>query len=161
MNPLDLPLQPVLGTLFSVTWAAFGVVLAHYVIRSMLTFRWTRGEGIVCRGQVEAVIVRGSTGYRADVAVDYVIRGKRYRCERIHFTGDAICFWPGFAERSTRRYVVGSRVPLLYNPRRPWEAVLRPGLAWFEGTLILAFTLMMCGVGGWGLIRCVGFWLHY
>src|SRR5262249_10095113 len=43
MNPLDL----VPGLLFTVTFSGFGIVLVYYLIRSMLTFRWARGEGIV------------------------------------------------------------------------------------------------------------------
>jgi hypothetical protein len=161
MNPLDLPMQPVIGTLAALTFAAFGAVLLYYLILSLLTFRWARGEGVVRRGQVAAVEVRGRTGYRADIAVDYVIGGRRHRCERIHYTGDAIWCWWGVAARVARRYPVGSRIPLRYNPRRPSEAVLLPGLAWFEGTLIVAFTVGFCAFGGWGLFRCLGFWLGY
>jgi hypothetical protein len=161
MNLLDLPLGPVCGTLAFCTFIAFGVVLASYVIRSMRTFRWARAEGIVSRSQVGPQSVRGGTVYRAEVAVDYVVGGKRHRCERVHYTGDAASFWPGLAERARRRYPVGSRVVVRYNPRRPWEAVLFPGLGWFEGPVIVAFTLLFCVVGGWGLVRCACFWLRY
>jgi len=160
VNPLDLDMKLVGAILFAFTFSAFGVVLAYYVIRSMLTFGWARGEGIVRRGQVAPQAVRGSTVYGADIAVDYVVGGKRYRCERVHYTGDGAAFWPGFAARVVRRYPVGARIPIRYHPRRPWEAVLLPGLPWFEGTLILAFTLLFCVVGGWGMIRCLCFWLQ-
>jgi hypothetical protein len=51
---------------------------------------------------------------------EYQVEGRTYRCS-------TYCFG-GYAERATAAYLIGTKVPVYYNPKHPEIAVLRRGL---------------------------------
>lgn len=80
------------------------------------------------------VIVAGSEGdrlYRAKVAYRFTVAGQE-------ITGDRTCF--GAVQRAGAKCQPGAAVTVFYNPDKPREAVLEPGV---KGPLIAIITIEM------------------
>lgn len=87
-------------------------------------------------------------GYIPSVAYTYVVNGKEYRSDRINFSLNQGAGNRANAEFYTKRYRKGNNVEVRYNPRRPEQAVLEPGMnnTHFFTTLLLG---VVC-LGGTG-----------
>ena len=94
------------------------------------SYKWSVTEGTIVDSRDNSFTIAGidrtSTGvvpvqYKETVQ-DYVyeVAGRLYRCS-------TYCFG-GWAERTGAAYLIGTKVPVYYDPERPEVAVLRRGL---------------------------------
>ena len=138
------------GLVFIVVGAAFLWHLLQEWRRARASRSWPSVSGIIR----EARISEDTDSAVPVVIYTYTVAGTRYEGERIHFGG--VGGWTvGWAESWLRRYPVGKRVPVFYNPDDPSEAVLVTGPRWlvflmmgFIGVTFLAGGVL-CVVAGW------------
>src|SRR2546427_8006146 len=94
------------------------------------SYKWPSTEGTIVDSRDDSFAIAGidrtSTGvvpveYKESVH-DYVyeVAGQMYRCS-------TYCFG-GWADRAGAAYLIGTKVPAYYDPKRPAVAVLRRGL---------------------------------
>jgi hypothetical protein len=90
---------------------------------------------------------RTSTTYRADISYDYLVNDTAYVNGNVHF-GSMQSSDPSTARAVLKRYPVGKSVTVYYNPARPQQAVLEPGVAavaWILPALGLLFAVVGSG----------------
>lgn len=95
-----------------------------------------------------------STTYRADISYDYLVEDVAYVNGDVHF-GAMSSSDPSVARRLLQRYPVGKQVTVYYNPARPQQAVLEPGIqgsTWVLPALGLIFSVVGSGFT-WGVLR--------
>lgn len=104
---------------------------ARNLIRlGLSSYKWASTEGTIVDSHDDSFTIPGidrtSTGiisveYKETAHVYvYEVSGRTYRCS-------TFCFG-GWAETSTAAYLIGTKVPVYYDPKRPEVAVLRRGL---------------------------------
>ena len=156
----------ILGQLSS-TLLAFGALAGANAVRLRRRGRdaalWPTVSGIVTRSRVESKKLRmGSTMYRTgskatyyrpDIAYTYDVNGSHFEGKRTRFGTP-----PGWdkdrarSEQLIAPYAAGQAVQVRYDPRRPGESVLQPGVAEFWRTIVL-FSAACLGLGLFGWIR--------
>jgi hypothetical protein len=102
------------------------------VIRlGLASYRWPIAEGSIVDSHDASFTIDGLDGtgtsivpveYKESVHdFEYEVAGRIYRC-------NTYCFGGGWAERAGAAYLIGTKVPVHYDPKRPEIAVLRRGL---------------------------------
>ena len=130
-------------------WATFAlaalpaVVAVAALVHDLLQLR----EAVASRrwpavtGTVVTSGWKGSTrrGWAPEVVYRYEVDGKTFEANRIGLWG--VVWSKGFqeeqAEEWSQRWVDGHEVQVLYDPARPWAALLLPGLNWRLVTSVL------------------------
>lgn len=94
------------------------------------SYRWKQTEGAIVDSQDDSFTIAGvdrtSTGVgpvqykQTDYRYEYVIGERTYRCS-------TYCFG-GWAEQAGAAYLIGTKVPVYYDPNHPEVAVLKRGL---------------------------------
>jgi len=94
------------------------------------SYKWANTEGMIVDSHDDSFTIDGidrtGTGivpveYKETAHVyEYQVEGRTYRCS-------TYCFG-GYTERATAAYLIGTKVPVYYNPKHPEIAVLRRGL---------------------------------
>ncbi len=105
--------------------------------RSAVSRHWPTVPGTIVRARArEQVDTREGGGvitrYYPEVEYAYTVAGHTYRSTRIRFGGLPFSLTPDRDEVITwlkEHYPEGKNVTVHYNPRRPQEAVLEPGVA--------------------------------
>lgn len=104
--------------------------------------RWPVAEGVMISARLNGPFGDGFP-YRLRVSYQFTVQGKELVGRRAYF-GDSIyskwAWW--FSDRIERKYPSGTRVKVHYNPRRPEDAVLEPGLNGFIITFLLSGTAL-------------------
>jgi hypothetical protein len=107
--------------------------------------RWLTTEGVVLASELQRSEEKSGT-YTSQVSYRYSVDGKDYVAERARF-GDHIGLgWSAPARRIVGRYPKGARVRVHYDPDKPADAVLEPGMtAYFVGEFVIGVGFMLCG----------------
>ena len=136
---------------------------ARYWYEAVASQRWSTVSGRVVSSRLRGGYFPAgpALAHVEHVAVDYqyVVQGTTY-------TADAVSL--GFAreshERTLKRYPVGTRVLVYYDPQKPGRAVLEPGL-WLQGRRRLEVAMfylvwiafgvccILPGIRRWGRLR--------
>ncbi len=119
-----------------------GVLLLLYggklLVDSWATRNWPTTEGKVLEAKVAEV--PGSEGgwmYRPQVRYAYTVGGRELNSERLFIADSGTLGWPGPSRRMVARYAPGTRCQVAYDPAKPHNAVLEPGVHWPVYTLIV------------------------
>jgi hypothetical protein len=121
-------------TTFWLLFALFGMVAAVWyawlVWRASQSDQWPHAHGNVVNATIEPVVsadLSENAGYDPRVMYAYEVAGKTYQGSRLRFG-------PGFlrtqmtAEWKTLDYRPGRTIEVYYNPARPSDSVLEPGV---------------------------------
>ena len=106
---------------------------------------WPTVEGVITYSELRSS--RNSDGnelYSADVDYVYTVDGKKYSGGNIE-TLDGSTSSRSSVKKTLRKYAVGTKVPVYYDPEFPNTAVLEPGTSFLFGLLLklpLAFCLV-------------------
>jgi hypothetical protein len=127
----------IAAALFSLVFIAIGAVLISYAIRmaakAQQSLAWPYTEGQITHSAVlyktgaTATTTNAGT-YKADVSYRYQVKGATFSSSQISLL-DFSSSSAGRAETIARDYPDGAAVRVYYNPSRPSEAVLEPGVA--------------------------------
>jgi Protein of unknown function (DUF3592) len=155
--PNWLPLFPLLFLLVGLILLAIG---ARQIYQGQQSEHWPTVTGKIAVAELGKHIDRdsdnttSSTTYSADISYDYLVDDVAYVNSAVHF-GSLNSSDPSVARRLLQRYPVGKQVTVYYNPARPQQAVLEPGIqgsTWVLPGLGLIFSLVGSGLT-WGLLR--------
>jgi len=127
---------PFFGTTFGIVVlfalpviVMIGAMIANVAIKMRRAKSWRQTEGQITRSQL--AVRRPPAGNEIgtavnvpDVAYAFSVFGQNYRGSRVSL-GDIS---GRFAEEAVRRYPVGSRVTVFYDPKNPTDCVLERGL---------------------------------
>ena len=103
-------------------WFSFGAIGFYKAVAS---HHWPTTEGTV----VSAQVVRPSgksTKYIAEIGYTYQVGGKEYSSK--NFRATSARGTSGWAKQVVEQHPVGAMVPVHYNPNKPEDAVIEPGL---------------------------------
>lgn len=94
-------------------------VMAH----QYLSASHPRASGLITHSEV---VSGEEDSYGFEVRYTYAVKGLTYESDRYRYAA-----WSGGEDRArdfARRFPVGARVPVFYDPESPWEAVLVTGI---------------------------------
>lgn len=132
-------MRKTIGALmFGVLFAVVGYFVAFHFGKSILdnakaSEKWPAVDGVIARSEV--VTSRGDKGetmYAAEVLYKYTVGDREYQCDNVYFGGDYRSSSSSGAYDVVRRYPVGDTVKVHYEPDKPENAVLEPGVTWMS-----------------------------
>jgi hypothetical protein len=141
--------KTVLGLVFAMVFAIPGAVLlvlgGHDVYQGAASRGWPTVEGEVIRSSVQSRRSgrpdRSQRVHSPDVVYSYRIGNELYTGDRIAFGGYSSSAG-NYANRMTHRYPRGRQVSVHYQPGKPDNTVLEPGVSlktWFKPAFGLVF----------------------
>jgi hypothetical protein len=135
MNPnriQDQVIEKIVGVV--VLFVAFGAiaVAGYFFLKSQRTRDWPSVEGVITKSSTRIQREPGTSGTPttiADVWYTFVIDGVEFRNDTISLSqyGSSSA---SHAVKEARRYPVGSRVMIYYNPENPFDSVLEHKTPW-------------------------------
>lgn len=131
--------------IFPWPFALVGALIFYYGMIEILDARaslgWPHTSAKIISSEVEIRRSGGSrrsTTYHAAVLYEYQVNSVAYKGNNVYY-GMPSSSWTAPAQRIVNRYPKGKDVQVYYNPAKPEECVLEPGVA--------AATLIFPGVG--------------
>ena len=140
--------------IFAIPFILFGAIFAvwgiYEFIGGMASEDWPATEGAIVRSGVS--VDKGDSKdaeprYIASVEYDYVVNDYEYTGDRIAFESQSF-FEENAAKKIIRKYPVGKKVQVFYDPDKPHNSVLEPGttsnsfLPIVFGIIIMLFGVM-------------------
>ena len=131
---------------------AIGIVIAVFTVRMQrlaeASRSWPTAEGTVVASEVVVTRGKGKT-YTAQVRYSYQVGGAPYGSDRIQFGSSGTD--QKVANATVADHPVGKRVKVYYNPGKPAQAVLVPGVTgkwltfvlWFCAVMFIGFGVVM------------------
>ncbi len=151
-------------SLFPLVFVGVGLILlavgAYQIYRGRQSTQWPTVTGVITVSELGKHVDRDtdtgstSTTYSADISYDYVVDDVAYVNGSVYF-GSMQSSDPSTARLVLNRYPVEKRVTVYYNPARPQQAVLEPGIA-LVAWILPALGLIFATVGGgftWVVLR--------
>jgi hypothetical protein len=144
---------------FTLFWTAivsvFDVFLISGAVRQARAESYPTVEGEITRSEItEHYDSEDGTTYGADLAFTYDVGGVAYTSEKYRY-GEMSSSDRSIAAGIVSAHRVGARVTVYYNPRKPDDAILQPGIAGqdlFLALFLTPFNIVMLalwfGVGG-------------
>ncbi len=147
------------GTVVAAILALVGAIYSIWSVRDMglaIESRdWPITPGVVtaCKLLTRTNSESGDT-YRVALSYLYSVQGSPFIAERLRF-GDGWTIWKSGVERIMRKYAEGTAVTVRYDPDRPDEAVLEPGMNGFIVYKMTFGVLLLVG----GVVYLASVWL--
>ena len=151
-------------SLFPLLFVGVGLILlavgGYQMYRGRQSTQWPTVTGVITVSELGKHVDRdtdtgsSSTTYSADISYDYVVDDVAYVNGNVYF-GSMQSSDPSTARMVLNRYPVEKRVTVYYNPARPQQAVLEPGIA-LVAWILPALGLIFATVGGgftWVVLR--------
>jgi hypothetical protein len=137
-------------TLAMTVSATFYVLRSVWHVLTALESRsWPTTQGMVRDSALEedsrSTINRA---YRARVSYRFTVDGQEFAGDRAYFGDSVTTSWGGPARKIAERYRAGHAVTVHYDPSRPREAVLEPGIS-VSLVTILAFEILFLAMAIW------------
>jgi Protein of unknown function (DUF3592) len=119
------------------------------LVSALESRRWPAAAGVMIESRLEkSPSDDGGYTYRPEVSYRFTVEGKELVGRRACF-GDRIATgWSSPSTRILRKYPHGAQIKVRYNPRRPEDAVLEPGLNGF----IVSFFLLGVAFFAFGIL---------
>jgi hypothetical protein len=96
--------------------------------QAVASIDWPTTEGVVLTSAIEEVGWSDNEGWCPSVRYAYTVGGKKYVFDRVEIQSICNGSTDYYAGEVIRRYPVGKRVVVFYNPQNPAFAVLEPGI---------------------------------
>jgi|SRR3954447_6492053 Protein of unknown function (DUF3592) len=139
----------------------FGTVTAWLDCRKGIrSSSWPAVPGKIIHSHTKKVKVGGSsvgqsnapklTTYRPQIIYSYEVSGVRLAGRRIQFASEPHTRMRSKVEDSVSEYPAGSTVTVYYDPAKPAESVLKPGVnAFWNRRKIFSIALVAIGIALW------------
>jgi hypothetical protein len=120
---------------------------------------WPSVEGRVISSEVKTLHSRSrsshggshtSITYGAEIVYQYSYQGQEYRSNKVGMMSASSSDY-SLADRTVRRYALGTPVKVFVNSKDPSEGVLTPGAGWGE-VLMVVIGLVFGLIGGLGVV---------
>lgn len=133
------------------------LVLSYQIWKNVIRKKWPVVEGVVKSYSIETPIWRDTSGgemWSVGILISYTVGGTKYTYEKKkHYTKKRRNLIFGGKSREEvkmdieSKYPKGKKVPLYYNPDRPTQTVLKPGIKLKRVILLLfCFLWFLMGV---------------
>jgi hypothetical protein len=120
----------IFSRFLGVFFVAFSTVVAYYLVRGFRLGRasvsWEKVKGVVTNSEIRKRDLDGGISYYPKIIYQYRIDDRDY--EGSDWSHSAINGREEEAEEILSRYEVGDEVDVYYNPLKPEQAVLEPGI---------------------------------
>jgi len=117
------------------------VATIYGYIQGTTSSRWPTANGTIVSSIVKKTVrptqEGNKTAYSAQVVYKYPVNNRQYSCDRVSIGKSA------YAEATVKKYPTGKAVTVYYNPDKPQEAVLEPGLKWGDYWRYILFDLLI------------------
>lgn len=147
--------NPLASLFFGLLFAVVGYFVAFHFGKPILdnaraSTTWPSVEGIIEQSSVSTTHRSGKnkkTMYAAEITYRYTVEAQEYHCSTVAFGGNGSSSSSQAAYALTKRYPVGQAVPVYYEPQKPENAVLEPGVTW-ASYAVYGIGLVFLVVGG-------------
>ncbi|MGK7944802.1 MAG: DUF3592 domain-containing protein [Microcystaceae cyanobacterium] len=123
----------------------------HQIKLAHASHRWPTASGQITHSQVQINSDSDGTTYKPIIKFSYRYQGRNLTSDNIFFGGGGVATGDRrYADKFVRKYPVGKRVQVAYNPHRPKQSVLEAGLtkkSFIQFTFGSLFFMMGGGVG--------------
>ncbi len=147
--------NPLTSLIFGLLFAVVGYFVAFHFGKPILdnaraSTAWPSVEGVIEQSSVSTTHRSGKdkkTMYAAEITYRYTVEALEYHCSTVAFGGNGSSSSSQAAYAVTKRYPVGQAVPVYYEPQKPENAVLEPGVTW-ASYAVYGIGLVFLVVGG-------------
>jgi hypothetical protein len=140
----NLNLNQIVGLVFSIFGLVFLLISAFSVINSLRAKRWTMTIGRIIHSEV---CISHDTDdsvdtYRPNIVFEYSVFGEKFICDRLFF-GVKIMTNNNLinSKKLVEKYSVYKEVAVYFNPDKPKQSVIEPGIHIVLGSL---FVVSIC-----------------
>ena len=137
--------------IFGLVFVAAGLFLLWQGVKDFRASResqkWLPMEGQITESIVQVTRRRKKNDYYPKVAYTYSVLGETYTCKGVALGAIQGSSSQAKIQAQVEQYPLGQRVVVYYNPHRPAQATLEPGVtkgAW--GTLVMGVISSVTGI---------------
>lgn len=119
-----------IGSVVLISFGAWLLYSSRDLIRlGLASYKWPKTEGTIIDSRDDSFIIDGIDRNQGVGPVKYkeTVHDYVYEVAGTMYKGKTYCFG-GHAENAGAAYLIGTKVPVYYDPKNPESAVLRPGL---------------------------------
>ena len=127
------------------TYTHFSIPMAE---EAKASESWPGAPGVITKSDVQQSVDDGKTMYAAEISYDFTVENKYYTGNRISLTsGNSKTSSLREVKKDLRKYPVGEKVTVYYDPELPNNAVLQTGADFFTYIIKYApFLLVFFGI---------------
>lgn len=125
------------------------VISSYSIANSFMAREWTMTKGRIIHSDVYTSESAGeASSYRPNIVFEYSVFGEKFICDRLFYGVDIMSSLNlGNSKKLIKKYPVNKEVTVYYNPDKPKQSVVEPGLHF--GLCILFFVAVcMVIIGG-------------
>ncbi len=119
------------------------------VLKSRLSKSWNTVTGKVIKSEIYTSRDSDANAtYRADIAFEYIVDGSKYLSDRLYY-GVKIMSSDNWinSKKSVDKYPVGKEIIVYYDPDKPNDSVIEPGIHFgLGGVFIFSICLIILGL---------------
>lgn len=125
------------------------VLSINLLWKSQQVNQWQETTGTILTSELKEYIKKPSDkAYQLKVSYEYIVKGKQYLSRRIFFGDTLRASSRLVAEAQRIKYQPGTTVTVYYNPKKPKEALLQPGIdSIIYWTLAFGSIFLVFGLG--------------
>jgi len=139
----------IFGGLFLLGGPVCGYFALSMVADAQETANWPHADGVITRSEVCELGIAISPDFKPDITYEYELNGQSHVGNRVR-TNDGEFDKRSGAEQVVRRYPVGKKVRVYYNPTNPNNSMLEAGAGFQEYALVfVAFIMFAIGVSAY------------
>jgi Protein of unknown function (DUF3592) len=136
----------IFGGLFMLVGALQLILCLDNSAQGIAAASWPTTSGVIRSSYVREVTGGGGSGYIPSVTYSYMAGSESFLGTRIWLM--EFSELPDDARRTVDNFPVGSAVKVYFDPKRPNQSLLRPGLSTFSWMWLgLSFTALLVGGG--------------
>lgn len=141
----------LVASVFLLVGLATTALLLLKIRKALACKNWPSVSGDLLSAELRLVVYQGVDGQSisdqasalvVDFRYRYEVGGEVYTGERVTFS-DGVNKRPGAVRKLQQRYAGKERVTVFYNPQKPKEAVLVPGVSLYNFTPLITSCLFM------------------
>lgn len=139
-----------IALLFTLGATAFLLQSVWHLILALEARSWPTAQGVMLSSKLAEEHDGEDVMYHARVSYRFTANGRELIGDRAYFGGFDRTTWSVFARNIVAKYPPGALVTVHYDPDRPEQAVLEPGVS---GALvaILVFEIVFLAIAVWVL----------
>lgn len=146
----NLNLPQIIGLIISLIGFVILLLSAFAIVDSLCAKDWTMIMGKIIHSEV---YISKSTGdsnatYRPNIVFEYSVFGEKFICDRLYYgvkimsSGNLVN-----SKKLVEKYPVNKEVAVYYNPDKPKQSVIEPGIHFGLGSIfVVSICLVIIGV---------------
>jgi hypothetical protein len=146
----NLNLAQIIGLIITVIGFVILLISTFSIVNALSAKDWTMTMGKIIHSEVYISKSAGdsNTTYRPNIVFEYSVFGEKFICDRLYYgvkimsSGNLVN-----SKKLVEKYPVNKEVAVYYNPDKPKQSVIEPGLHFGLGSLfVVSIILVIIGV---------------